>query len=94
MKVLDDGRRIILEHVRDAESRPAGDLTKHAVFMVNFDGELDLWFSAKPIESAQQTIECVQELRDYYRHLWAPTSRELTVLYTSQPLDTTTIDCR
>jgi hypothetical protein len=78
MKVSQNGAVIHLEHV--TRSIPDSEIQKpRRVFLVQFDGEWDLFFS-KQNPSKQEIARCIGELELYYRRDWARTGRTIPIL--------------
>lgn len=53
-----------------------------AVFLVQFDGEWDLWFSQCVNPTDDEIRSCLRELELYYHRDWKGTKRVLPVIYT------------
>lgn len=68
----------VFQHIR--QSIPTEDLKKpRRVFLVQFDGEWDIWYS-KPNPSDAEVKRCMEELRVFYQEDWKGTARVLPVL--------------
>jgi len=65
---------------------------KRAIFMVQFDGEWEYWYSQKIDPGHQDVEDCVTELNTYYRTDWRGTKRILPVI-TAMMTDYGSINC-
>ncbi len=100
MKTLGD--KTTFDHVQSL--LPTEQMQQHhAMFIVFFDGDRDIWFSRLPKPDTLalddnkmvwqiEINKCLAELTEYYQRDWKGTGRTISVLYTGKSLYTT-IDC-